>query len=193
MQTERQGIDMNFLNENHPIIRHAVPDDLDALMAIFDEARKTIAALGIDQWQDGYPNREVILQDMDAGRSMLVESDGEITATFALCPGEEPTYNVIEDGEWLTGNENRAYLAIHRVAIAVSNRGTGLSGRIIRYAEDCARQAGFGSLRIDTHKGNAVMRRMLEKNGFTYCGVIHLANGDPRVAYEKIINREESL
>jgi hypothetical protein len=31
------------------------------------------------------------------------------------------------------------------------------------------------------------MRRMLEKHGFVCRGVIHLDNGDPRVAYEKVI------
>jgi hypothetical protein len=40
-------------------------------------------------------------------------------------------------------------------------------------------------LRIATHEGNVVMRRMLEKHGFELCGVIYLENGDPRVAYER--------
>jgi hypothetical protein len=31
------------------------------------------------------------------------------------------------------------------------------------------------------------MRRMLEKNGFVYCGIIYLESGDERVAYEKIV------
>jgi hypothetical protein len=31
------------------------------------------------------------------------------------------------------------------------------------------------------------MRRMLEKHGFLPCGTIFLQNGDPRVAYEKVI------
>ena len=29
--------------------------------------------------------------------------------------------------------------------------------------------------------------KMLEKNGFIYCGIIHLATGEERVAYEKIM------
>ena len=30
------------------------------------------------------------------------------------------------------------------------------------------------------------MKRALEKNGFKYCGVIRIANGDARIAYQKI-------
>ena len=82
---------------------------------------------------------------------------------------------------------SRDYIAIHRVAISVSSRGSGLSGKIIGYAADFAKEKGRKSLRIDTHRGNVVMRRMLEKNGFSYCGIIYLENGYERVAYEKTV------
>jgi hypothetical protein len=31
------------------------------------------------------------------------------------------------------------------------------------------------------------MQRSLEKNGFARCGIIHLASGDERIAYQKVI------
>ena len=73
------------------------------------------------------------------------------------------------------------------MAISVSARGSGLSGKIIGYATEIAKEKGRKSLRIDTHRGNVVMRRMLEKNGFVYCGIIYLESGDERVAYEKVL------
>ena len=167
-------------------IRKNTVDDLDALMPIFDEARGTIAALGIDQWQNGYPSREVILADIAKEYSYGVEMDGDVCATFALIDDGEPTYDRIYEGEWLTG-ESRAYLAIHRVAISVVKRGQGIASAIVAYAAARAVMLGRRSLRIDTHRGNVVMRRMLEKNGFCYCGIIYLQNGDERVAYEKIL------
>jgi RimJ/RimL family protein N-acetyltransferase len=42
-------------------------------------------------------------------------------------------------------------------------------------------------MRCDTHKDNKIMQHTLEKNGYKYCGVIYLDNGDARVAYEKLI------
>ena len=77
--------------------------------------------------------------------------------------------------------------AVEAEGISVSNRGRGLSGKIIEFAADFAVKNGKKSLRIDTHRGNAVMRRMLEKNGFVYCGIIYLEGGEERVAYEKMI------
>ena len=166
-------------------IRNSTLADLDALLSLFAEARGTIAALGIDQWQDGYPSREVIAADIQKGQSYCIEIGGHICATFALIDDGEPTYDRILDGQWLTGDAKGHYLAIHRVAIAVAMRGQGIATKLLAYAADFSTQQQMSSLRIDTHRGNVVMRRMLEKNGFTYCGVIYLENGTERVAYEK--------
>lgn len=168
-------------------IRRTRKEDIAAIMPIFDEARKTIAALGIDQWQNGYPSREVIEGDVEKAQSYCVIKEGEIIATFALIDDGEPTYDKIFDGNWLTGDGKEHYFAIHRVAISVKSRGSGISSQIIDFCADKARESGRSSLRIDTHKGNVVMRRMLEKNGFVYCGIIYLADGDERVAYEKTL------
>lgn len=168
-------------------IRKTKECDLVRLIPIFDEARATIAALGIDQWQNGYPNREVILADIKKTRSYCVLVDGEICATFALIKNGEPTYNEIFDGEWLTGNGRESYFAIHRVAISVKCRGKGLSTAIINYCTEEAKKASKKSIRIDTHKENIVMRKMLEKHGFIHCGTIYLESGDERVAYERIV------
>ncbi len=165
-------------------IRLAQMNDLSALMALFAEARGTIARLGIDQWQDGYPTEAVITEDIQMGRSYIVEQSGQLWGTFVMV-AEEPSYDGIEDGRWLTG-DSRNYIAIHRVAIPVACRGQGIAGVIMDHAAQYARKLGRGSLRIDTHRGNVVMRRMLEKQGFEHCGTIHLPTGAPRVAYERL-------
>lgn len=172
-------------------IRRSTQGDLDTLMGIFDEARATIAQLGIDQWQDGYPTREVIEEDIALGRSYAVEVDGTLCGTFVLVDDGEVTYDKIYGGHWLTGDNSAAYLAIHRVAIAVKKRGSGISTAVIDFAARYAKKLGRASLRIDTHEGNIVMRRMLEKHGFAYCGVIELLTGESRVAYEKILENTE--
>ena len=171
-------------------IRKSTCEDVSRLLEIFDEARGTIKALGIDQWQNGYPHTNVIHDDIDHGESYSVVCDGEICGTFALIEQGEPTYDKIFDGAWLTDEGLAAdpdYFAIHRVAILVKMRGCGIATKIIEFAADKARLAGKRSLRIDTHRGNVVMRRMLEKHGFAHCGTIFLDSGDERVAYEKLI------
>ena len=176
-------------------IRKTEACDIDALMEIIAEARGTIAALGIDQWQDGYPQRSVIEADVAGDVSYCFEdtNSGRILGTFAVFENGEPFYDRIIDGEWRTGEslsslgENVTYTAVHRVAISVASRGSGLSRKMIDFVGEMAKGKGKKSLRIDTHEGNVVMRKMLEKFDFKHCGTIFVDGGAARVAYEKLI------
>ncbi len=172
------------------IIRKTGFEDIALIMPIFAEARKTIAGLGIDQWQNGYPSYDVIEKDIKKSQSYcIISDDGEAIGTFALIDDGEPTYDKIYYGNWLSGDKCDSYFAIHRVAISVKCRGQGISTKIIDLCAEKAKKSGKGSLRIDTHRGNIVMRRMLEKHGFIHCGTICLTDGSERVAYEKLLSK----
>ena len=166
------------------IIRVAEKKDIDKVMQIIADARASIGRLGIDQWQYGYPTRDIIKEDIILERSFVVEGEDGICATFALMMNGEPTYKKIYCGAWLTEGE---YLALHRIAIESTHRGQGIAEAIMAFLDKYAQDNGYISVRVDTHEGNIPMRKMLEKNGFEYCGTIHLLDGQPRVAYEKLV------
>jgi len=166
--------------------RTARPADAPAVAAVYEEAKGSMRALGIDQWQRGIPGRATAEEDIAAGVTRVAEEDGRILAAFNIVPGGEEDYRHIENGAWLT--EGEGYGAVHRVVIAIGARGSGLSTSLVRTAAAEAAARGFESIRIDTHPGNLPMRRMLEKHGFICCGRIHLIGGPDdgaeRVAYE---------
>ena len=162
--------------------RNSKKSDIDTIMHIISEARESIGKLGIDQWQYGYPSRDILKEDIVKARSYVCEQDGEICGIFTLVADGEPTYEKIYDGQWLTTDNN--YYALHRIAVAKKYRGTGVSRAMINFAKTKCRENGISSIRVDTHEGNLPMRKMLEKNGFTYCGKIYLLDGHERVAYE---------
>ena len=43
------------------------------------------------------------------------------------------------------------------------------------------------SIKVDTHKDNISMQKLLRKNDFKYCGIIYLEDGSERIAFEKLI------
>lgn len=167
-------------------IRLSTKMDIDEIMCILSEARETIGRLGIDQWQYGYPSRDIIKEDIIQKRSYVVEDEDGICAVFSLIEDGEPTYRKIFSGRWLS--DGRPYLALHRIAIRVPKRGKGIAGQIIQYIGDKAVREQYATIRVDTHQGNLPMRKMLEKNGFLYTGIIYLSNGEERVAYEKPVS-----
>ncbi len=163
-------------------IRKAELGDLDPIMELVRQAQEYLHGSGIVQWINGYPSRELIQKDIIDDNRYVVCKDGKVVASVGIFFGEEPDYAVIEDGGWLNDS---SYVCIHRICVDNSCKGMGLGGAMVRLCEELARKKNIRNIRCDTHKDNLSMRRMMEKNGFVYCGIIHLSNGDPRVAYQK--------
>ena len=162
--------------------------DIDRIMIILGEARLRMGQLGIDQWQYGYPTRDIIKNDIVSGYSYTVreEKDGEIYGTFFLKTGGEPTYKEIFEGSWINDGE---YVAIHRIALCNEKRGIGMADKMIEFiACECVK-FGAKSIRVDTHRGNIPMQKLLARSGFQYCGIIYLGTGEERLAYEKVITK----
>ncbi len=166
-------------------LRKAGAADVEAMAALFDQARAALKAAGVDQWQDGYPNREDAARDVAAGTAYVLEEAGQVLGTACIAFGEEPTYRVIEQGNWL-GQGDYGYL--HRVAVSNQVKGRGAAGLFFDELKRQAVQRGLFILRGDTHRDNQPMRRVMEKNGFSYRGVIHLEDGAERLAFEALLN-----
>ncbi len=157
-------------------IRKTKQEEIDILLQIYAGAREFMARTGNpNQWCGGYPSREQLCRDIADGISYVAVEDGEIEATFVYFHGEDPTYRIIEDGSWLNDNP---YGVIHRIASRGRVKGAGAQCILWGFAQ-------CGNLRMDTHKDNKVMQHVLEKNGFVKCGRIYLADGRPRIAYQK--------
>ena len=156
------------------MIRLAQIKDLDNLLAVYAAARAFMRQNGNPtQWSGGYPSAGVLLADISAGQLYVVEQDGAIGGCFLLADGPDPTYAVI-DGGW---KSDAPYGVIHRVA------GNGTIRGLFHQCAQFARQR-YRHLRIDTHADNHPMQHVLQKEGFTFQGIIHLADGSPRLAYE---------
>ena len=117
------------MNQDRIRIRLAVQEDMTAIMSVFAQARAAIAALGIDQWQDGYPTEAHIDADIEKGYAYVLCTGGMVQGYFAMIGDPEPTYARIYDGAWLTDG---AYTTVHRVAMSDALRGKGGAAEAMR-------------------------------------------------------------
>lgn len=175
-------------------IRPATAADLPAVLPVFEAAKAIMRASGnLDQWSaPGFPGLDLLQRDLDRGGAFVIESscmsgDPSVLPSgaeggakespvgyFALLPSPEPTYAHI-DGAWLT---DEPYGVIHRIA---SYPGVhGIFSAVIDFAAQ-----HYAHLRIDTHHDNRIMQHLIEKHGFTCCGIIWLEDGSERLAYER--------
>lgn len=148
--------------------------DLPRILEIYAYARSFMARTGNPtQWGTSHPPRNQLEKDIENGRLYVVKEASAIRGVFYFCIEEDPTYAVIHDGAW---HDTKPYGVIHRIA-------SDGSGGILKAAVDFARSR-VDYLRIDTHENNHVMQRALQKQGFGYCGIIYIADGSPRLAYD---------
>lgn len=159
------------------MITSATIADLPDILSIYEHARTFMAESGNPaQWADGYPQRELLLQDIERRQLYLCRDTRTVYGVFAFIIGEDETYARIENGSWLS---DTPYGTIHR--IAGNGRERGVFAEVLSWCEK-----KIPHLRIDTHRDNRVMQHLIVKHGFRKCGTIYVSDGSPRIAYEKI-------
>jgi RimJ/RimL family protein N-acetyltransferase len=137
---------------------------------------------GSDQWQDGYPNPDVVQKDIEKGEGFVLTDGETIIGYTAILINDEPAYAKIE-GKWLTNDD---FVVFHRVAISEEYLGKGCAKKMIGCIEDFARQNNINSVKADTNFDNMAMTKIFKKLGYTYCGEVFF-RGAPRKAYEKVL------
>ncbi len=164
-------------------LRKATAADEEAILRLYENGRAILRRRNIPQWQGEYPGRNDFLKDLERGALYVGERDGDVEAVASLILGEEPTYQVI-DGAW---GWEAPYGTIHRMTVDSAHSDTAREMEAL--LEEEARLLGVHGLRIDTHEENLPMRRLIEKRRYIERGIITVADGTPRIAYDKEVCR----
>jgi GNAT superfamily N-acetyltransferase len=141
---------------------------------------------GSNQWQDGYPNPEVVQKDIETGAGFVLTEEEVIIGYSAVIINDEPAYEKI-DGKWLSNND---FVVVHRVAVSQTHLGKGFAKIIFKFIEDFAMSNNIYSIKVDTNYDNLAMMKIFDQLGYTLCGKVYF-RGSPREAYEKVLASEE--
>jgi RimJ/RimL family protein N-acetyltransferase len=153
--------------------------DIPELLELYAHARKYMAEAGNpNQWPDDYPNPEILQNDIHNGGYVIMD-DKSLSIVGAFIFEEnarELAYNGIK-GNWLN---DEPYAVIHRCATLHNQKGIGQF-----FMDWCFNK--FPNIRVDTHRDNLPMIKFLEKNNFTYCGIIEYNQVGERLAYQILL------
>jgi len=137
---------------------------------------------GSNQWQDGYPNMDVVKNDIERKIGFVLTQNDNIIGYTAVIINDEPDYINIE-GKWLT---NQDFIVYHRVAISKKFLAKGMAKKMMKLIEEYALSKNIYSLKADTNHDNIPMLKIFEKMGYSFCGTVHIRQS-PRKAYEKVL------
>lgn len=166
------------------ILRETRKEEINEVMKIINEGKVLLKNNSVNQWQNGYPNEDVILRDILNDESYVLEHNNEIIGTTALSFRGEKTYDKIYEGKWLSNGE---YAVVHRIAACKIDGIKSVGTEILKEVEKICLLRNIKNIKIDTHEDNKIMQRLLSKNNYKYCGVIYLEDGSKRIAFEKVI------
>ena len=164
-------------------LKAVAANEAPVAIAFIDEAKAFLRSMGVDQWQNGYPSADTIKEDIARGIGYFLMAGERPLAYMCIDLGGEMAYDGL-DGHWLI--DTRAYGVLHRLAMGKRSRGKGAATIAIQLAEELMKCRRMESFRIDTDENNEVMKHLLHKNGFTYCGTIWFDNS-VKIAYEKLL------
>jgi len=169
---------MNYL------FRLASTSEIPLIWDILKQAIKRRKADGSNQWQNGYPNLELIVQDIEKKVGFVLTEDEIIVGYTAVIINDEPEYEKIK-GTWLTNND---FVVFHRIAISEKHLGKGLAQKMIKSIEEYALKNNIYSIKADTNFDNNAMLKIFKKLNYSYCGKVYFRDS-PRQAYEKILKK----
>ena len=123
---------------------------------------------------------ESIKKDIDNGVGYVSVQNGSVVGYAAILLTGEVAYKQIADNEWGTGED---YVVVHRLCVKNIAKRNGIALSLMKKAKELAMEVGYSGFRIDTHRGNIRMLRMMDKLGFKYRGIIYYESGE-RLAYD---------
>ena len=153
------------------LFRQAKAQDVAVCLQIVDEARNNMMAEGKQQWDEHYPTRAIIEQDIAVHKAYLLAEGDAILAYGVLDLQGEAAY-LQPTAHWLTEGK---YGVIHRLAIALQ----------AHECETLCRAQGIYSIKVDTHFDNHAMLHLLQAMGYQACGSVSYGPRGNRLAFEK--------
>jgi ribosomal protein S18 acetylase RimI-like enzyme len=164
-------------------IRSACMEELDVLHGIVRDAGRHMDEQGIPQWDEVYPNKAVLIQDVERQEMHVIESDLQVAGFIVINEDQPPEYAAIE---WTYPGRT---LVVHRLTIAPACQRHGLATRLMDFVEETAAIRDYNSIRLDAFTRNPAALALYEKRGYRKAGVVRFRKGE-FLCYEKAINAE---
>ena len=165
------------------IIRKANKTDLENIMKMYKSCVKGMLENGIDQWDDTYPNTEIISEDLNVGTYYVAEIDETIIGGVNIDRNQDDTYLTLD---W--EDKSDSFLVVHRLGVKEELWNKKIGKDLMLFTENLVIEKGLKSIRLDTYSGNPKAMEFYRKLGYSELGTIDLKpDKEKYYCFEKII------
>lgn len=156
-------------------------EDLPEVLSMFQNAIQYMNKNNIPQWDEHYPNEEVLKEDIEKNELYIVKMGDIIASVFVINSEYDDDY---EYGNWTYKGES--YVILHRLCVNVKVQNQGIGTKTLSIIEKMIKDNNIKSIRLDAFSKNPYALRMYENNNYKRVGEVNFRKG-LFYLYEKIL------
>lgn len=160
--------------------RQAVIDDLEEIINIFQKCIQKLDQDQIFQWDEIYPDHELIKEDVLSKCMYLGIIDEQIVSVYVV---NEEGYEEYDVESWQR-SEHCAFL--HRFCVHPKYQGQGIGHQTLKYLHEQLKKHNYQAVHLDVFNHNLAAIALYEKNGYQRVGKVTFRKGQ-FILMEKIL------
>lgn len=153
-------------------IRKAELGDLKEIMDIFSKAISTMNDNNIHQWDEIYPTKDILQQDILKRQMYVGIKDNTIVSVVVVNDEFDEQY---KSGNWKYSNER--FAVVHRLCVNPIYQNQKLGKSTMLMIEDLLKKEGIDSIRLDAFSLNPYALKMYQKLGYEKVGETNWRKG----------------
>ncbi len=164
-------------------IKKAKIADLFKIMEMYTSCVNGMIKNNIDQWDETYPNNEIIQKDIEFGTYYIADINGSIVGGINIDQEQDPTYLEVD---WK--DKTSSFLVVHRLAVKEEFWNQKIGKKLMDFAENLVLEKKLKSIRLDTYSNNPQAINFYKKLGYNQLGAINLKpNKKHYYCFEKLL------
>ena len=147
------------------IYSKANTNQINEVFSVFSAAIINMEKQGIHQWDEIYPDKEIIAEDIARNQMYIGKIDNKITVCFVLSEEFDEEY---KNGKWQWPDAK--FCIIHRLCVSPDFQNRGIAAETLKYIENLCKSQGYDSIRLDCFTENPYSRKLYDKAGYSVIG-----------------------
>ena len=138
---------------------------LEEIFSVYSAAIETMEKADIHQWDEIYPTKEDIAQDIQKEQMYIGKKGQNITVCFTLSEEYDEEY---KNGDWKWPDSK--FIVIHRLCVNPVFQNRGIASKTMKFIEKLSKSADYDSIRLDCFTENPYSRKLYDKAGYSVVG-----------------------
>ena len=152
--------------------RTAENHDLNEICALISSATDAMIRENILQWDEIYPNRDIVAYDIENKQLTVGTENGKIAVIYTLNQECDEGYT---NGKWKYSDNS--FCVVHRLCVSPEYQNKGVAKTTMQRIHNEAKKLGVTSIRLDVFSENPYALKLYKGFGFKEAGYAYWKKG----------------